>query len=81
MRQSVPIIQQSRREASNKIRYKINELLEVNEIYPESRTGSAEFNNLIEICIFKLKWGEKMRQSAPIIQPSRRTSGLKQNSL
>ena len=55
MRQSVPIFQPSRRVASNKIRYKISELLETNQIYTRSRTRSADFDDLIKISIFKLQ--------------------------
>ena len=56
------------RVASNKIRYKISELLETNDIYTRSRTRSADFNDLIEICIFKLQGVETTRQSVPKIQ-------------
>jgi hypothetical protein len=77
MRQNVRIVQLVRRMASNKIRYKFTELLEMNEIYSKSRGGSADFDDLIEICIFKLQGVETTRQSVSIIQPSRRSYNFK----
>jgi hypothetical protein len=62
------------RVASNKIRYKINELSQMNEIYIKWRAKRAEFNDLIQISIFKFQGLESVFQNAPSAVPGHPTT-------